>query len=80
MDKNISISITAKDTNQKLKNIDPRKLFFPNNAELPTLKIDVEQKKQTILGFGGAFTEASAYVYGKLDDNKKNENWDPNLG
>ena len=73
MGKNISISITAKDTSQKLKNIDPQKLASHNNDHLPTLKINIKQKKQTILGFGGAFTEASAYVYSKLNNKKKNE-------
>ena len=73
MEKNISISITTKDTNQRIKNIDPEQLTFSDGHQWPILKIDSNQKKQSILGFGGAFTEASAYVYGQLNDDKKNE-------
>ncbi len=72
MGKNISISITSKDTSQKLENIDPKQISISNPEQLPSLIVN-NNKKQSILGFGGAFTEASAYVYSKLDEDKKNE-------
>lgn len=39
---------------------------FESQAEPITLKVDPEQSFQTITGFGGSFTEASAYLLNEL--------------
>lgn len=44
-----------------------------SSEEEPTLMLtlDIEKKAQTITGFGGAFTESSAYLLNKLSDANK---------
>ena len=42
-------------------------------TELRLIKVVKNQIRQSILGFGGAFTEASASVYDQLDAGKKSE-------
>ena len=40
-------------------------------VENEMINIFPERRYQEVLGFGGAFTEASAYNYSRLDDEKK---------
>lgn len=54
--------------NQLTKRID-----FETNDEAITLNLLPEQAFQTITGFGGSFTEASAYLLNQLSDAKRNE-------
>ena len=42
-------------------------------AEMRLVKVYPDIKKQTVTGFGGALTEASAYVYSCLDTDKQKE-------
>ena len=45
---------------------------FPEAIELETIKIMPEEAYQTITGFGGAFTESSAYLLNKMGkENRK---------
>ena len=45
---------------------------FHNSDEKVSIKLNPEQKLQTITGFGGAFTESSAYLLNKLSkENRK---------
>ena len=44
---------------------------FPENTEWGIVNIYDDIKYQEILGFGGAFTESSAYVYSLLDEENK---------
>ena len=37
------------------------------------IKLDPEQQFQTILGFGGAFTEAAAYTLSRINPEKRDE-------
>ena len=69
----ISVFITAKDTDEKIEQIDLSRLITENNEDFGTIVINKHEVKQKILGFGGAFTEAAASVYDKLDDEKKDE-------
>ena len=69
----ISVYITAKDTGQKLEQIDLLHLQCRNSYDTPTIKLNKCETRQEILGFGGAFTEAAASVYDKLDTEKKEE-------
>lgn len=45
-------------------------LSLDNDKDRKEIKLKIAQKKQTIIGFGGSFTEASAYLLNKLS--KKN--------
>lgn len=48
--------------------------FSKNNFLAPEIiRINITSTYQTILGFGGAFTEASAYVIGQMPANKQTE-------
>ena len=69
----ISVYITAKDTGQKLEQIDLLHLQCRNSYDTPTIKLNKCETRQEILGFGGSFTEAAASVYDKLDTEKKEE-------
>ena len=72
-EKTISVYITSKDTGQKVEQVDISHLLTTKSIESPTIKLYKNETRQEILGFGGAFTEASASVYNKLDTEKKGE-------
>ena len=42
-------------------------------TDRPTIALDPATEYQTILGFGGSFTESTAYVLGQLSDAKRQE-------
>ena len=71
--KSISIYLTSKDSECRLKNISEKEISVESNVELKTIRVNTHHPRQTILGFGGAFTEASASIYDQLDSNKKGE-------
>ena len=70
---NMNIYLTSKNTKSRIKKIPDSELFVDTNSKLKTLRINKNHHKQSILGFGGAFTEASASIYDQLDSIKKNE-------
>tara|TARA_B100001123_G_C15299292_1_gene1020435 strand:+ start:817 stop:2178 length:1362 start_codon:yes stop_codon:yes gene_type:complete len=70
---NISVYITAKNSGHKVTQINLSHLLCRNNTNIPTIKLNKSETRQEILGFGGAFTEAAASVYHKLDNEKKEE-------
>ena len=72
-EKTISVYITSKDTGQKVEEVDISHLLTTKSIESPTIKLYKNKTRQEILGFGGAFTEAAASVYNKLDTEKKGE-------
>ena len=72
-EKTISVYITAKDTGQKVEQVNLSYLLARNAIESPTIKLNKNGTRQEILGFGGAFTEAAASVYHKLDLEKREE-------
>lgn len=53
------IILTAKDTEYRLSEVNH--LLKSKSASLNTLKINPETEYQTIIGFGGAFTESACY-------------------
>ena len=73
-EKTISVYITAKDTGQKVEQVNLSHLLTTKTIESPTIKLNKNGTRQEILGFGGAFTEAAASVYHKLDLEKKRRN------
>ena len=72
-EKTISVYITSKDTGQNVEEVDISHLLTTKSIESPTIKLYKNETRQEILGFGGAFTEAAASVYDKLDTEKKEE-------
>jgi len=77
---NLIIHITAKDTKQRIEKIEKQSISINNNADIPTIRLERDKKRQKILGFGGAFTEASSSVYDKLNNEKQDEIIDAYFG
>jgi len=73
LSKNTSIYLTSKDSNSRLKKISESEISIDSKRELQSIRLHPNLLRQTILGFGGAFTEASASIYDQLDINKKSE-------
>ena len=46
---------------------------FEHDSEASTIVINSKKEFQTITGFGGAFTESSAYLLNKMSEEKRNE-------
>ena len=46
---------------------------FEQDAEPSTIELNSKKEFQTISGFGGAFTESSAYLLNKMSEEKSNE-------
>jgi len=62
---------TVRGTEQRLAPIDPPPLA--NGSGGDTLVVDPARRAQRLVGFGGALTEASAYVLDKLPRNRRND-------
>jgi len=69
------VYVTAKETGQRMQ--PGRPLRFENlpqpNENDPTIMLDPTRRFQTIVGFGGAFTDAAAETYAKLPPAKQRE-------
>ena len=46
---------------------------FEEDSDTSTIEINSKKELQTITGFGGAFTESSAYLLNKMSEEKRNE-------
>lgn len=70
----VKMIVTAKDTDARLT---VQKPVVLSEAEAipagPTLEIDASKTYQTIIGFGGAFTESAAYTLSKMSPDKRAE-------
>ena len=69
------VYVTAKSTGQRMQPGPPLH-FAPDpqpNEDDPTIMLDPAPRFQTILGFGGAFTDAAAETYAKLPPAKQRE-------
>ena len=73
LDNNTTIYLTSKESEARIKKIPESELLHDSKTELRSIKVDKNQIHQSILGFGGAFTEASASIYNELDGDKKSE-------
>ena len=51
--KSISIYLTSKDSECRLKNISEKEISVESNVELKTIRVNTHRPRQTILGFGG---------------------------
>ncbi len=69
------VYVTAKNTDQRMQ-ASPSVQFSPDpqpNENDPTIMLDPTRRFQTIIGFGGAFTDAAAETYAKLPPAKQKE-------
>ena len=70
----IKILITSKHTGSRLEKINYTDLMLiTKKGEIPSLLVDASKVRQKIMGFGGAFTEASASIYSALNEDKKKQ-------
>ncbi len=69
------VFMTAKNTDFRLSEIDELQFeeFIQPDEHMPTLMIDAGKSFQTIEGFGGAITDASAETYYKMPEDKQQE-------
>lgn len=66
-------SLTLSTKEEKLRQFPPRPLVADEETENQVVNLYPEQKRQRILGFGGAFTEASAVNYMALSPGRRQE-------
>ena len=69
---NLSLYLSSMNNDNRLTKV-TIKSFIKNKGSKKFIKIQKENLKQTILGFGGSFTESSASIYHHLSQTKKNE-------
>ena len=70
----LSVFVTSKLSGEKITPVDYKKLRPKSiSKESTSVRIYREKVKQEVLGFGGAFTEASASVYQQCTQEKKEE-------
>lgn len=73
----VRITQSARDTGDRLTDKDsiqmkPFNFKERKGIDTITLEVDSEAKYQEILGFGGAFTEAAAYMFSQMSEENKN--------
>ena len=73
LDNSTTIYLTSKESKARIKKIPESELLHDSKTESMSIKVDKNLTRQSILGFGGAFTEASASIYDQLETDKKNE-------
>ena len=64
---------TARDSHYRLGEIEPAECQASPTPQVPKVKLDPTQRYQSLLGFGGAFTEAAAFTFFKLSEKNQNE-------
>ena len=64
----IKVYETSRDGNKLTEKTD-----FEIGDSVSMIKINTNKKYQTITGFGGAFTESSAYLLNQMSDDKRKE-------
>ena len=73
LDDKTAIYLTSKESKARIKEIPESELLHDSHIKSRSIKVDKNLTRQSILGFGGAFTEASASIYDQLDTDKKSE-------
>lgn len=69
---NWSKVLTARDSGERLTS-QGQIVSVSSGLERSAIKLDPEQQFQTIIGFGGAFTEAAAYTLSRMSPEKRDE-------
>ena len=73
LDNSTTVYLTSKESKARIKKVPESELLHDSKTESMSIKVDKNLTRQSILGFGGAFTEASASIYDQLETDKKNE-------
>ena len=73
MKTSLNIYISSKNSEKRIYPVNIEKLTEPNKNDNSIVKINKSIERQTLLGFGGSFTEASSSIYSGLDIDKKEE-------
>ena len=68
-----TVYLTSKESKARIEKIPESELLHDSKSESRSIKVDKNLTRQSILGFGGAFTESSASIYDQLHPDKKNE-------
>ena len=69
---NLSLYLSSMNNDNRLTKVNIKSLI-KNKGSKKFIKIHKENLKQTVLGFGGSFTESSASIYHDLSQTKKDE-------
>lgn len=69
----VKVIQTAKREQSTWKKIGELELFDYYNFRMNTVSVDSKRSYQTLIGFGGAFTESSAYTWANADEESKAE-------
>ena len=69
----VKVIVTAKDTEDRMTEQEPIAFADVAIAMGETITIDESKTYQSITGFGGSFTEATAYTLSKLTPDKRKE-------
>ena len=69
---NLSLYLSSMNNNDRLTKVNIKPLI-KNKGSKRFIKIHKKKLKQTVLGFGGSFTESSASIYHNLSQTKKDE-------
>ena len=69
----VKVIQTAKREQSTWKKIGELELFDYYNFRMDTVSVDSKRSYQTLIGFGGAFTESSAYTWANADEESKAE-------
>ena len=80
MNNNLKIYISSKNSGERIHPANIGKLTVPEKYVNSKIIINKKLERQTLLGFGGSFTEASSSIYAVLDKNKKEEIIDAYFG
>lgn len=67
----VKVFQTTKDTNDRLAEKESLPLVEGVNNDVPTLTVSPRERYQSIMGFGGAFTEAAAFTLSKISPEKR---------
>lgn len=71
--KKLRTILTSKDTKDRLAEKEGLNFTTEKKEGLASIKIDASKAYQRILGFGGAFTEATAYTLSRISEDKRKE-------
>ena len=69
----VKVVQTAKDTEDRLSEKESLSFSSVESNDEASIEINRDKKYQEILGFGGAFTEATAYTLAQMPDDKREE-------
>ncbi|MFD1020967.1 glycoside hydrolase family 30 protein [Thalassobacillus hwangdonensis] len=69
----LNVTVTAKDTEDRLSRKAPLSLSPYGGEASADIEIKTDETYQEVLGFGGAFTEATAYTLSQLPEEKRQE-------